>query len=279
VSWEATAYVKGVTHDPHGAQITRTEKMVMFVLSDCINAHSGQGWVSLDVLAQEALISRRGLLNTLARLEQRDLVRKLPQATAAGRTRPNLYVFPQMPLQSSKGEATSPLPQAVGDVAKLHHGGGRVKPDFTLEGEARLHPEGEAITSPLSSLDPLKDPKKEKDTLSGRPDRVEGGPQDLVAQAEGVLALLNEATGMRFAVRHPNGELTANGRLAVGLLRKGYSVDQLERVVRLKCRAWLGTEMARFLRPKTLFGPTNFAQYVAGLAPASVQTVAGGGAR
>jgi uncharacterized phage protein (TIGR02220 family) len=94
---------------------------------------------------------------------------------------------------------------------------------------------------------------------------------------EGILAELNRLTRMCFKSQHPNGELTANGRLVLALLKKGYQADQLTRVVRLKCRAWLGGDMQKFLRPKTLFAPANFDQYVAGLAePPAVQFNQGG---
>lgn len=147
MSWEATAYVKGVVTDPTGKKITRTEKMVLFVLSDCINPYTGQGWVSLDDLAEDALISRRGLLDTLQALQARHLIKKDSRFDPSGRMQANLYTFLQMPLKV-KGEATSPSRQAVGGEARLHP---TVKPDCTLQGEARLHGEGEAITSP----DPL----------------------------------------------------------------------------------------------------------------------------
>ena len=149
-----------------------------------------------------------------------------------------------------------------------------MQPECTLEGAKLVHPEGATATAPLSSLDPLRDPEEKETTLvSGKPDRVHGGDQHLVDQGERILAELNAATGMRFKAWHPNGELTANGRLVLALLQKGYSMDQLVRVVRLKCRNWKESEMAKFLRPKTLFCPTNFAQYVAGLAE-PVQTSA-----
>ena len=136
----------------------------------------------------------------------------------------------------------------------------RVKPDFTLEGKVQTLPS----LSPNSVLVPKTPP-----TVPPAGGVCAGG-----GQAEEVLAELNRITGMHFKARHPNGALTSNGRRVVAGLKNGYTADQLIRVVRLKCRAWMGGEMQKYLRPKTLFAPENFDQYVAGLrddAPA-VQT-------
>lgn len=75
--------------------------------------------------------------------------------------------------------------------------------------------------------------------------------------AREVLAFLNERAGRGFP------ETEANIGLIVARLREGYSADQLRQVVVRKTRQWGGdAKMAQYLRPKTLFGRTNFANYV-----------------
>ena len=75
--------------------------------------------------------------------------------------------------------------------------------------------------------------------------------------AREVLAFLNERAGRAFP------ETEANIGLIVARLREGYSADQLRQVVVRKTRQWGGdAKMAQYLRPKTLFGRTNFANYV-----------------
>src|SRR3990167_805705 len=255
MSWEATAYVKGLAADPAGAPLTSKEKMVLFVLSDCINPYTCEGWVTggLEALAEDALISKPGLLTVLKKLETRNLIRKDMRTHPSGRSRSNVYVFLQMPLKAGKGKAALPL-----ELPRFSDRGGvkpdltvRVKPDFTLEGKVQTLPS----LSPNSVLVPKTPP-----TVPPAGGVCAGG-----GQAEEVLAELNRITGMHFKARHPNGALTSNGRRVVAGLKNGYTADQLIRVVRLKCRAWMGGEMQKYLRPKTLFAPENFDQYVAGL--------------
>lgn len=264
MSWEATAYVKGLTVDPDGVPITRTEKMVLFVLSDCINPYTGQGWVTggLDALAQDALISRRGLLYTLDRLQERKVLAKISQASQSGRTRSNVYVFLQMQLKACKGATALPLKLPINEPKKDGYA-------QDLEGEARVHPgvqpdctlQGAIATAPPLPLNSVL--KDFKTPPTGSPPQEGSGV--CLGQAEEVLAELNRLTGMHFKARHPNGALTANGRLVLAALGKGYTVDQLVRVIRLKHKGWWGGEMQKYLRPKTLFAAENFDQYVAGL--------------
>jgi uncharacterized phage protein (TIGR02220 family) len=74
--------------------------------------------------------------------------------------------------------------------------------------------------------------------------------------AKRVIAFLNEKTGSVFKP----GE--ANVEPIVARLKEGATETELRQVVVRKCREWKGDEkMARYLRPKTLFNRTNFANY------------------
>ena len=44
-------------------------------------------------------------------------------------------------------------------------------------------------------------------------------------------------------------------------LNKGYTLDDFKAVIDRKCSEWLGTHMAEYLRPQTLFG-TKFESYL-----------------
>ena len=64
-----------------------------------------------------------------------------------------------------------------------------------------------------------------------------------------VVAALNEATGSRY---RSTSATTLKHILA--RLREGFTVADCEEVIRKKCAEWAGTDMAKYLRPETLFG-------------------------
>lgn len=78
----------------------------------------------------------------------------------------------------------------------------------------------------------------------------------LRSKAVEVLAFLNEKTGRNYGLDGVNVDLI------VARLKEGASTDDCRQVVAKKVREWNGDEkMAIYLRPKTLFNRTNFAQY------------------
>jgi uncharacterized phage protein (TIGR02220 family) len=79
--------------------------------------------------------------------------------------------------------------------------------------------------------------------------------------ARRVLAFLNEKAGRAFEPCEPNIGLI------IARIKEGATEEKLRQVVVRKCREWKGTEMEKYLRPKTLFNRTNFAQYVGELVP------------
>jgi hypothetical protein len=63
VSWQATAYVKTLTH------VTVYEKLLLFVLADYHNTHRGASYPSVPRLAEEALMKERNCYDLLKALE------------------------------------------------------------------------------------------------------------------------------------------------------------------------------------------------------------------
>lgn len=45
-------------------------------------------------------------------------------------------------------------------------------------------------------------------------------------------------------------------------LNEGFTVEDFKVVIESKCREWLHTEMAKFIRPQTLFSPSKFESYL-----------------
>lgn len=81
-----------------------------------------------------------------------------------------------------------------------------------------------------------------------------------------VLIFLNEKTGRHYQ------PVAANLDLITARLKDGVSLEDLMAVVAKKSREWKGDEkMDEFLRPKTLFNRTNFAQYQGELGAATIK--------
>lgn len=90
------------------------------------------------------------------------------------------------------------------------------------------------------------------------------------ADAAQILAYLNNRAGRGYQ------PVKANLSLIIGRLREGATLDQCKAVIDAKAAAWgSDPKMAGYLRPKTLFSATNFAQYVGdltGAAPSEGET-------
>lgn len=71
-----------------------------------------------------------------------------------------------------------------------------------------------------------------------------------------VVQALNEETGAHY---RPTSKATMRHVLA--RLREGFTVDDCREVIRKKSEEWSGTEMAKYLRPETLFG-SKFESYL-----------------
>lgn len=65
-----------------------------------------------------------------------------------------------------------------------------------------------------------------------------------------VVAALNEATGSRY-----RSTSATTLRHLLARLRDGFTVEDCKEVIRKKSEEWGGTDMAKYLRPETLFGP------------------------
>jgi uncharacterized phage protein (TIGR02220 family) len=84
------------------------------------------------------------------------------------------------------------------------------------------------------------------------------------ADAAQILAYLNERAGRCYQ------PVKANLSLIVGRLNEGATPGQCKKVIDAKAAVWgSDPKMSSYLRPKTLFSATNFAQYVGDLASAT----------
>lgn len=73
--------------------------------------------------------------------------------------------------------------------------------------------------------------------------------------ANNLITILNKCAGTKYRFTSTNQKLI-NARL------KDYDYEDLVLVIHKKCNEWKGTEMARYLRPSTLFNATKFEEYL-----------------
>ena len=119
------------------------------------------------------------------------------------------------------------------------------------------------ITEPSPYVtNPIQSKPNQPEDLSGLPDpdppKVEKTTNaEFKTQAREVLQFLNTKTGRNYQ------PVEANLETLVARLREGFTQTQLRQVIAKKCRDWEKDEkMEPYLRPKTLFNRTNFANYV-----------------
>lgn len=71
-----------------------------------------------------------------------------------------------------------------------------------------------------------------------------------------VVSYLNDRASTNFRPSSKNTKSHINARL-----EEGYTIEDFKKVIDVKCEEWLGTDMAKYLRPGTLFG-TKFESYL-----------------
>ena len=71
-----------------------------------------------------------------------------------------------------------------------------------------------------------------------------------------IIDRLNDVAGTNYKARTPKTRTLIQARL-----KEGFSLEDFNRVIDKKCREWSNTEMAKYLRPETLFG-TKFESYL-----------------
>ena len=88
-------------------------------------------------------------------------------------------------------------------------------------------------------------PKKKKSQVPKHPEAYEK-----------IISYLNQKAGTNYRASTKDTQNFINARLA-----EGYTVENFLTVIDKKCAEWLGTELEKFLRPKTLFG-NKFESYL-----------------
>lgn len=182
-----------------------------------------------------ALLTRYGMITSLDdgaifinSLAERQELEKLHLKRTQGRTRQQKYRDRNAPRGQSNALVTRPLRNSNAT-------------------EEEVEEEVEDKTS--VGLKPDDTPK-----LGGNGRK----PMPVVETTRNVIGLLNERGGFRYDTEAP-GNRTKIKRL----LTKGYTENQMMKVVAIKCKKWKGDpKFEQYLRPSTLFGPEKFDDYV-----------------
>lgn len=244
-------------------------KIVLLALADHADDR-GICWPGLWGLAEKCNMDRRTVQRKVRELEALQLIRTEPNN---GRKGTSLYRL-NLSLVTD------------GHSLALEEGGGRLPPLRSNDGAAQRRPGRQPQHTGGGSLPPESSEenrhKKEKTPSDGPPvggtpaptgqhgdSRAAGVGRVHQTEAEGILRVLNQEARRAFPARRPNGDPTQNLLAVVVLLDAGWTVEQLERVTRLKCRQWRDSPKdVIFLRPSTLYRPRNFEGYVGELADA-----------
>lgn len=223
MSWAATAYVKKLTATPDGTKITRSEKMLLFVLADYYNEELKAAWVSMQELAKHALMSERQAQRLCKALSAHGALIPTQRIDPKHGQLSNWYTLPGLDL--TRGDMVTPpgdMVSGAGDIA--------MSPNPT---------EDKDLTPCHTTYDiPLPEPN---------------AAQVLKLDAQAVLAYLNKVAGRKF--REPG--------LITGCLRRGATVPECVLVIDWwhGWKTIAEPEHVQYFTTKTPFRPENFDVY------------------
>jgi uncharacterized phage protein (TIGR02220 family) len=138
-----------------------------------------------------------------------------------------------------------------------------------LKNVTQCHEVSRNVTTDKIRGEKRREEEEDKRSLSGKPDDdiQKSNPdtpkkRELRNQAIEVLNFLNLKTGRKFRT------VDINLKLIIARLKSGATIDDCRGVIAKKTREWeKKSEMAEYLRPKTLFSATNFEQYIGEIVP------------
>jgi uncharacterized phage protein (TIGR02220 family) len=80
---------------------------------------------------------------------------------------------------------------------------------------------------------------------------------DLKFTVHEVIAHLNQRSGASYRT-----DSTSTLRFVRGRYNEGYRLEDYIKVIDTKCKQWKGTDMAKYIRPSTLFAKGHFEEYL-----------------
>ncbi|MDU2018640.1 MAG: conserved phage C-terminal domain-containing protein [Leclercia adecarboxylata] len=220
---------------------------IMARLAD-FSSDEGVCWPSIETIARQLGAGPSTVRTAIAKLEK-DGWLKRTQRRQGNRNASNIY---QLNVAKLRTAALSHLPDSDtsnSDASKSDPS----KFEASKSGQIGGFDPSESGGDP--SVKSTTDPSDKKPIcqVAGQPD-----PAVVITdQAKKVLSHLNQATGSRYQVCKSSLE-NIRGRLA-----EGFTPDELTLVVDYSVEKWGNDlKMAEYLRPKTLFLPSNFPGYL-----------------
>lgn len=131
--------------------------------------------------------------------------------------------------------------------------------------KSRLEYEGKEVKARYISILPNETCEPPKEKLE-RPPQEKLGDNNTrnnnqnnnryIAEIKEVFDYLNLKTGKRYR------PTSAQNKHVLARLNEGYSVEDCKKVIDIKVKEWIGTDMEKYLRPETLFNATKFDAYL-----------------
>lgn len=137
---------------------------------------------------------------------------------------------------------------SISQVVKKVHWGGE---NFSLGGGEKSSPNNIDIDNIDNNIDiSIKKNIKKKDS------DIDYTNKEQNSQVAEIVIYLNQTAWTNYKLHTPKTQ-----RLIRARLNEGFTVDDFKAVIDKKCDEWLYTDMAKYLRPETLFG-TKFEGYL-----------------
>ena len=214
-----------------------TSVAIMARLADFSN-DEGVCWPSTETIARQLGAGESTIRSAIGKLEQEGWLTR-QQRRSGNRNASNIYR-----LNVAKLRKAALSHESESDPSKSDASESSKKQEF--------HP-------PESGGDPSVTSEQEPSVKSKPLCQVARQPDPeviLTEQARDVLTPLNQTTGSRFTTNKTSLEHIR------ARLREDFTVAELNLVIDYKTEEWWGTEQEQYIRPKTLFIPTNFAGYL-----------------
>lgn len=209
--------------------------------------HGPDFWATNEQLCDSTTLSERGLRNASKRLVEAGFV----SIEKKGLPARNHYTVNEDAVAEFFGggvERGDVMPADCSDKS-LHNDSDQSLQNATTTGCKTQRPyicnkNDEVITNIKNDKDIVRKQASAQRPAPSRPWNEEEG-----AKVAEVVQALNDETGSHY---RPTSKETMRHVLA--RLREGFTVEDFKEVIRKKSEEWVGTDMAKYLRPETLFG-------------------------
>lgn len=210
--------------------------------------HGPDFWATNEQLCDSTTLSERGLRNASKRLVEAGFV----SVEKKGLPAKNHYTVNEDAVAEFFGgdvELWDVMPADCSDKSLHNDNYQSLQNDTTTDCKTQrpyiCSKNDEVITRSKNEKDIVR-----KQASAQRPAPSRPCNEDELAKVAEVVQSLNEETGSHY---RPTSKATMRHVLA--RLREGFTVEDCKEVIRKKSDEWGGTDMAKYLRPETLFGP------------------------